>query len=79
MYLGIDFLITPDLKPYVVEVNVDLPGEAQEYQLTHLVHFNRPSDVFDKIERTSQRLYGKPFKDYLHSLPFIESLKPFKI
>jgi hypothetical protein len=79
MYLGTDFLITPDLKPYVVEVNVGLPGGAQEYQLTHLVHFNRPSDVFDKIERTSRRIYGKPFKDYLHSLPFMESLKPFKL
>ena len=79
MYLGIDFLIGPDLKPYIVEVNVGLPGGAQEYQLTHLVHFNRPSDVFDKIEKTSRRVYCKPFKDYLHSLPFIESLKPFKI
>ncbi len=79
MYLGIDFLITPDLKPYVVEVNVGLPGGAQEYHLTHLVHFNRPSDVFDRIESISRRIYGKPFKDYLHSLPFIENLKSFKI
>jgi len=79
MYLGIDFLIAPDLKPCVVEVNVGLPGGAQEYHLTHLVHFNRPSDVFDRIERVSQRIYGKPFKDYLHSLPFIENLKSFKI
>ena len=77
--LGIDFLITPDLKPYVVEVNVGLPGGAQEYHLTHLVHFNSPSDVFDRIENTSQRVYGKPFKEYLHSLPFIENLKSFKI
>jgi len=79
MYLGIDFLITPDLKPYVVEVNVGLPGGAQEYQLTHLVRFNGPSDVFDKIESTSRRIYGKSFKDYLHSLPYIENLKSFKI
>jgi len=79
MYLGIDYLITPDFKPYVVEVNVGLPGGAQEYHLTHLVHFNNPSDVFDRIESVSRRVYGKPFKDYLHSLPFIESLKLFKI
>ncbi len=79
MYLGIDFLITPDLKPYVVEVNVGLPGGAQEYHLTHLVHFNRPSDVFDRIGSISRRIYGKPFKDYLHSLPFIGNLKSFKI
>ena len=79
MYLGIDFLISPHLKPYVVEVNVGLPGGAQEYDLTHLVHFGKPSDIFTKIEETSLRVYGIGFKDYLHSLPFIGSLKPFKI
>lgn len=79
MYLGIDFLISRHLKPYVVEVNVGLPGGAQEYHLTHLVHFGKPSDIFTKIEETSLKVYGKKFKDYLHSLPFIESLKPFKI
>jgi hypothetical protein len=79
MYLGIDFLITPELKPYVIEINVGLPGGAQEYHFTHLVHFGKPSDIFKKIEETSLRVYGKAFKDYLHSLPFIESLKPFKI
>ena len=79
MYLGIDFLISPDLKPFVVEVNVGLPGGAQEYHLTHLVYLGRPSDIFARVEETSLRVYGKVFKDYLHSLPFIESLKPFKI
>src|SRR4030043_380768 len=79
MYLGIDFLITSQLQPYVVEVNAGLPGGAQEYHLTHLVYFGKPSDIFRQIEETSQRVYGKTFKDYLHSLPFIESLKPFKI
>jgi hypothetical protein len=79
MYLGIDFLMTRELEPYVVEVNAGLPGGAQEYQFTHQVHFNRSSDIFDKIERTSQEIYGKAFKDYLHSLPFMNSLKPFKI
>jgi hypothetical protein len=79
MYLGIDFLITPDLRPCVVEVNVGLPGGAQEYELTHLVRFGKPSDIFNRIEETSLRVYGKTFKDYLHGLPFIESLKPFKI
>ncbi len=79
MYLGIDFLISPELKPYVVEVNVGLPGGAQEYDLAHLAYFGRPSDIFTRVEETSLRVYGKAFKDYLHSLPFIESLKPFKI
>lgn len=79
MYLGIDYLITHELKPYVIEVNVGLPGGAQEYHLTHLVHFGKPSDIFTRIEETSLRVYGRTFKDYLLSLPFIESLKPFKI
>ncbi len=79
MYLGIDFLITSELTLYVVEVNVGLPGGAHEYHLTHLVHFGKPSDIFGRIERTSRKVYGKTFKDYLLSLPFIESLKPFKI
>lgn len=79
MYLGIDFLITSELKLSLVEVNVGLPGGAHEYHLTHLVHFGKPSDIFRRIDRTSQKVYGKTFKDYLLSLPFIESLKPFKI
>jgi hypothetical protein len=79
MYLGIDFLISPERQPRVVEVNVGLPGGAQEYHLTHLVHFGKSSDIISRIEETSKRVYGKAFKDYLHSLPFVESLKPFKI
>jgi hypothetical protein len=79
MYIGIDFLITSELKLYLVEVNVGLPGGAHEYHLTHLLHFGKPSDIFKRIEWVSQKVYGKTFKDYLHSLPFIEVLKPFKI
>ena len=79
MYLGIDFLLTSELKLYLVEVNVGLPGGAHEYHLTHLVHLGKPSDIFRRIEGVSRKVYGKAFKDYLHSLPFIEALKPFKI
>ncbi len=79
MYLGIDFLISPKLEPYLIEVNVGMPGGAQEYHLTHLVHLGKPSDIFTRIEGISRKVYGKAFKDYLHSLPFIESLKPFKL
>jgi hypothetical protein len=79
MYLGIDFLLTSELKLYLVEVNVGLPGGAHEYHLAHLVHLGKPSDIFRQIECVSQKVYGKTFKDYLHSLPFIEVLKPFKI
>jgi hypothetical protein len=79
MYLGLDFLITPGLKLYLVEANVGLPGGAHEYDLTHKVYVGKPSNIFQRIESISQRIYGKTFTDYLHSLPFINSLKPFKI
>lgn len=79
MYLGIDFLIAPDLRLFVVEVNVGLPGGAHEFNLTHLVRFERSSDIFERIERTSQNAHGRSFSDYLHSLPFVESLKELKI
>lgn len=79
MYLGLDFLVNSDLKPYLVEANVGLPGGAQEYDLTHRVYLRKPSDVFERIESISQRISGTTFKNYLHRLPFIESLKAFKL
>ncbi len=79
MYLGIDFLIHSNLSPYVIEINVGLPGGAQEYELAHQVYHGKTSNIFSKIEEISQRVYGQPFRDYLHRLPFIEILKPFKI
>jgi hypothetical protein len=79
VYLGIDFLITSELKLYVSEVNVGLPGGAHEYHLTHLVYLGKPSDIFRRIEWTSRKVYGRTFKSYIDSLPFIGSLKPFKI
>ena len=79
MYLGIDFLITPELKLYLAEVDVGLPFGAHQYHLTHLVHFGKPSDIFRRIEWTSRKVYGKTFKDYIHSLPFIESLISYEI
>ncbi len=79
MYLGIDFLIAPDLLPYVAEVNLGLPGGAQEYDLTWLVHNGRPSQVFQTIEELSREVYGKPFREYLNSLPWLESLKSLKL
>lgn len=79
MYLGIDFIVDPKIKPYLIEVNVGLPGGAQEYDLCHRVYLRKSSNIFSKIEDISVKVYGKKFKDYLHSLPFIESLKAFKI
>jgi hypothetical protein len=79
MYLGIDYLIAQGLKPLVVEVNVGLPGGAQEYDLAHRVYCGRPSGIFHRVEETALQVYGKAFKDYLSSLPWIEGLKPFKL
>jgi len=79
VYLGIDFLVTSKSELYVIEVNVGLPGGAHEYDLAHVVQLGVSSGIFDKIERTSERVYGKPFRTYLHSLPFVESLKELKL
>jgi hypothetical protein len=79
MYIGLDFLVDQALKPYLIEVNVGLPGGAQEIDLTHLVRRGTPSGVFARIETCSRRVYGMAFRDYLHSLPFVADLKPFKL
>jgi len=79
VYLGLDFLLTSRTELFVLEVNVGLPGGAHEYDLAHVVQLGVSSGIFDKIERTSQQVYGKPFRAYLHSLPFLESLKQFKL
>jgi hypothetical protein len=79
VYLGIDFLVAPDLEPWVIEVNVGLPGGAQEYDLTCRVHDGRPSDVFRTIEAISLRTYGMSFAGNLGSLPWIAGLKAFKL
>jgi hypothetical protein len=79
VYVGIDFLIPPDLRPRAVDVNVGLPGGAQEHDLTCRVRTGRPSDVFRSIEDISGEVYGKPFREYLRSLPWLDRLKPFKL
>jgi hypothetical protein len=79
MYLGIDFLIGPDLAPKVVEVNAGLPGGATEYDRAFQTRHGRPSGVFEAIERISRDAVGLTFPDYLGSLPFVESLKAAKL
>jgi hypothetical protein len=79
MYLGIDFLIAPDLRPYVVEVNQGLPGGAQEYDLTCIVYKGCPSNVFRTVDDIAYNIHGKTFREYLYSLPWLESLKAFKL
>lgn len=79
MYLGIDILVSPDRTPYVVEVNVGLPGGAEEHDRVHRVHVGGPSGVFARIEEISRRVYGLPFEGYLGSLPFLPALKAFKL
>lgn len=79
MYLGIDFLIDQDRRPLVVDVNVGLPGGAQEYDLAFRVCKGRPSGVFEEIESISRAATGLPFAGYLGSLPFLPALKQFKL
>jgi len=79
MYLGIDFLIGPDRRFYVSEVNVGLPGGITEFDRAHEARFGRPSGVFDEIERISRESYGRSFPEYLDSLPFLPDLKAAKL
>ena len=79
MYLGIDFLIGPTLEPYVVEVNMGLPGGAHEYDLTRRVRAGGPSDVFRTIEAISLDRFGAPFADDLAARPWIAGLKALKL
>lgn len=79
MYLGIDFLVSPQLQPFVSEVNVGLPGGAEEYDRAHRVFWGRPSGVFQTVEETSKDVYGRPFAAYLSSLPFLSALKALKL
>jgi hypothetical protein len=75
----VDFLVAPDLRPFVVEVNLGLPGGAQEYDLTFRVYNGLPSDVFQTIEAISRDVYGKPFREYLGSFSWLDSLKALKL
>jgi len=84
VYIGIDFLLTPEkppiaATPHLLEVNIGLPGGAQEYDLVHQVYKGRSSGVFEVIESSSREAYGLAFGDYLHSLPFIGPLKALKL
>ena len=79
MYLGLDFLLAPDLRPLLVEVNIGLPGGAHEFDLAHRVREGRPSGVFQCIETLSRAAYGRPFANYLEGLPFIRPLKAAKL
>ncbi|OGD18402.1 MAG: hypothetical protein A2W03_06745 [Candidatus Aminicenantes bacterium RBG_16_63_16] len=79
MYLGIDFLIGAQLEPFVIEVNVGLPGGAEEYDRAHRVFCGWPSGIFTAIEDTSKEICGRPFAGYLESLPFLPSLKELKL
>ena len=53
MYLGIDFLITHDLKPYVIEINVGLPVEPRNIILPI-------SSISESLRTSSLRLKKPP-------------------
>jgi len=79
MYLGIDFLLRPPLDPVVIEVNVGLPGGAEEYERAFRSLHGRAPGVFDRIEDIALREYGRPFREYLGGLPFLPALKEMKL
>ena len=79
MYLGIDFLISKNNLPLLLEVNIGLPGGAFEYDLAYRTIYHKPSTVYDLIERISHNAYKKNFKDYVHSLEYKEELTSLKL
>ena len=79
MYLGLDLLLSPDNKIYLSEVNIGLPGGAFEYDIAHKTILGKPSGIYEKIEKKSHDIFKKSFRNYIHSLPFIDELKEFKL
>ncbi|MGD9345291.1 MAG: hypothetical protein PVH84_05475 [Candidatus Aminicenantes bacterium] len=79
MYIGVDFLIDPELRLYLSEINTGVPGGAQEYDLIHRVKYSTPSGIFDRIDALSRKNFGKNFYDYTNSLPYIDDLRALKI
>ena len=78
MYLGFDFLIGKDNLPCLLEVNIGLPGGVFEYDLAYRTIHNKPSAVYDLIEKIALSSYQKSFKDYIHSLEYKEELTSLK-
>ncbi len=79
MYLGLDFLISKNNLPLLLEVNIGLPGGAFEYDLAYRTIYYKPSTVYDLIEKISHSAYQKSFKNYIHSLEYKEELTALKL
>ena len=79
MYLGIDFLIDNNLNLYLSEVNIGLPGGAQEYDYAFGVNYGKPSGVFKYIENLCVKKYKKSFHEYLRGLAYFNDLRELKI
>ncbi len=79
MYLGLDFLLPPSLDPVLIEVNVGLPGGAEEYDRAYQALYRRPSGIFDRIEGIARRVCGRSFSEYLGAQSFLPALKEMKL
>jgi hypothetical protein len=79
MYLGIDFLIDKNLNLYLSEVNIGLPGGAQEYDYAFGVNYGKSSGVFKYIENLCLKKYKKSFSRYLKELTYFNDLRELKI
>ncbi|MBI5747807.1 MAG: ATP-grasp domain-containing protein [Nitrospinae bacterium] len=78
MYLGLDFLISKNNLSLLLEVNIGLPGGAFEYDLAYRTIHNKPSTVYNLIEKISHSKYQKSFRDYINSLDYKEELTSLK-
>ncbi len=79
MYVGVDFLIDKNTNLYLSEVNIGLPGGAQEYDYVYQVKHKKPSKVFQYIENLCIRKFKMSFSDYLKALPYFNDLRSLKI
>jgi len=79
MYIGIDFLIDRGKELYLSEINTGAPAGAFEYDLVYRQQFEKPSGIFERIDRISKDNFSLDFKDYIRSLPYIDDLKRLKI
>jgi len=79
MYLGIDFLIDRGRDLYLSEINTGVPAGAFEYDLVYRQQFGKPSGIFDRLDRISQKNFSLSFNKYIISLPYIEELRKLKV
>jgi len=79
MYIGADFLLDRAGRLFLSEVNTGVPAGATEYDLVYKERKGEDSGIFDRIEAFSREKFGGTFREFVHSLPWLDDLKRLKI